>query len=59
VAAGFLIAGVSATIVGIVLPWVFARIGYDPALASGPIATVLQDMLSLATYLAAASILIF
>jgi magnesium transporter len=42
-----------------VLPWAFARIGYDPALASGPIATVLQDTLSLATYFAAASILIF
>jgi magnesium transporter len=59
VAAGVLIAGVAATIVGILLPWTFARIGYDPALASGPIATVLQDTLSLATYFAVASILIF
>lgn len=59
VAVSVLAAGVTATIVGIVLPWAFAKIGYDPALASGPIATVLQDMLSLASYFLAASLLIF
>jgi magnesium transporter len=59
VALAVLLAGVIATMVGIVLPWGFAKIGYDPALASGPIATVLQDMLSLTCYFAIASMLIF
>jgi magnesium transporter len=59
VALAVLVAGVTATVVGIVMPWGFARIGCDPALASGPIATVLQDMLSLAAYFLTASLLIF
>jgi magnesium transporter len=59
VAMALLLASVIATMVGIVLPWGFARTGYDPALASGPIATVLQDMLSLSSYFLIASMLIF
>lgn len=53
------VASVVATTIGILLPWFFARMGYDPALASGPIATVIQDMLSLLTYFMAASVLVF
>lgn len=39
-----------ATTIGLALPAGFARLGWDPALASGPIATVVQDVLSLAIY---------
>jgi magnesium transporter len=59
VAIALMVASIVATAVGILLPWLFARLGYDPALASGPIATVIQDMLSLLTYFLTASVLVF
>jgi magnesium transporter len=37
-------------IVALILPWVFDKAGKDPALASGPLATVIRDVLSLAIY---------
>ena len=37
---------------GLLLPWWLARSGRDPALGSGPIATIVQDVLSLLVYLA-------
>jgi magnesium transporter len=40
------------------LPWFLDRVGADPALASGPLATVVQDLLSVAIYLAIASALL-
>jgi magnesium transporter len=40
------------------LPWFLDRMGADPALASGPIATVVQDLLSVAIYLIIATILL-
>jgi len=52
-------AGALATSVGFLLPLAMARLGTDPAWGSGPIATVLQDVLSLAIYFGIASILIF
>jgi magnesium transporter len=42
----------TATAVGITLPWVFDRLGIDPAVGSGPLATVLQDLFSIWVYLA-------
>jgi magnesium transporter len=39
-----------ATIVAMALPWTMDRIGRDPAYGSGPLATVIQDLLSLAVY---------
>jgi magnesium transporter len=48
-----------ATSIGLLLPWVFARLGYDPALGSGPLATVVQDVLSLLIYFLVASALVF
>lgn len=39
-----------ATIVAMVLPWAMARTGRDPAFGSGPLATVVQDLLSLLIY---------
>jgi magnesium transporter len=47
-----------ATTLGLCLPWAFARVGWDPAHASGPIGTILQDVLSLAIYFAAATIIL-
>jgi magnesium transporter len=44
------ITAVVATLVASVLPLGLARLGADPALASGPVATVLQDILSVAIY---------
>jgi magnesium transporter len=48
-----------ATTIGLLLPALFARLGYDPALGSGPIATVVQDVLSLLIYFLVASALLF
>lgn len=44
-----------ASIVAMALPWVFQRIGADPAFGSGPLATVIQDLLSIVVYLAIAT----
>lgn len=44
--------------IGIVLPWAFHRFGADPAVASGPLATVIRDVLSLCIYLVIASLLL-
>jgi magnesium transporter len=41
----------TSTLVAMVLPWLFARFGIDPAYGSGPLATVIQDLLSVAVYL--------
>jgi magnesium transporter len=38
-----------------VFPWLLDRAGRDPAYGSGPIATVIQDALSLAIYFAMVS----
>jgi magnesium transporter len=43
-----------ATIVAMTLPWLFQRAGIDPAFGSGPLATVIQDLLSIAVYFAIA-----
>jgi magnesium transporter len=45
-------AGAVASALGLALPWWLARSGRDPALGSGPLATVIQDVLSLLVYLA-------
>jgi magnesium transporter len=42
----------TATVVALSLPWVFHRFGKDPAFGTGPLATVIQDLLSIAIYLA-------
>jgi len=47
-----------ATVVAMSLPWLISRLGRDPAFGSGPLATVIQDVLSLLIYfLIAAAIL--
>ena len=52
VALAILIAGGVATTLGLVLPWVLQRLGSDPAFGSGPLATIIQDVLSIAIYFA-------
>lgn len=44
-----------ATTVATVLPRLLARFGSDPAFGSGPLATIVQDLLSIAVYLAIAT----
>lgn len=53
VVAGFLAGGI-----GLLLPWTLARMGRDPALGSGPVATVIQDVLSLVVYFGTVSVLL-
>jgi len=51
VATAILAAGTMAAGLGLALPWWIARSGRDPAFGSGPLATVIQDILSLLVYL--------
>lgn len=44
-----------ATGMAIILPWLISRLGADPAFGSGPLATVIQDLLSIVIYLGIAS----
>jgi magnesium transporter len=59
VALALVVASSVATTIGLLLPALFARLGSDPALGSGPIATVVQDVLSLLIYFLVASVLLF
>ena len=45
----------TATVAAMALPWLLDRAGLDPAFGSGPLATVVQDLASIAIYLAIAS----
>lgn len=47
-----------ASALGLVLPWLLSRFGCDPAYGSGPIATIVQDVLSLIVSFVAVSGLI-
>ena len=44
----------TATVVAMALPYGFNRLGRDPAFGSGPLATVIQDLLSILIYFAIA-----
>ena len=46
------LAGASAvaSVLGLLLPWLLGRLGSDPAYGSGPLATIVQDVLSLLIY---------
>lgn len=52
------VTAVVATIMASLLPMGLARLGADPALASGPVATVVQDILSVGIYLMIATALL-
>jgi magnesium transporter len=45
----------TATVAAMVLPWLFDASGLDPAFGSGPLATVIQDLLSILIYFAIAT----
>lgn len=52
VAAALFAASVIASMLGLLLPWLLARLGADPAFGSGPLATIIQDVLTIAIYFA-------
>lgn len=47
-----------ASVVAMALPYGLARLGRDPAFGSGPLATVIQDLLSVIVYFAVATALV-
>lgn len=46
----------SSIITGLLVPYLFSRIRLDPANASGPVATILQDIVSITIYLGVATV---
>lgn len=50
VAVAMFAASAIATCVAMLLPWTLHRLGKDPAFGSGPIATVIQDLLTVSIY---------
>ena len=48
----------TATVAAMALPWLFDVFGLDPAFGSGPLATVIQDLLSIWIYLFIATLVI-
>jgi magnesium transporter len=50
--------GAVSAVVGFLLPWSFQRAGLDPALGSGPMCTIIQDVASLSIYFMLVSALI-
>jgi magnesium transporter len=56
VALAILAAGTIAATVGLTLPWILSRWGLDPAFGSGPLATIIQDVLSILIYLGAVAL---
>jgi magnesium transporter len=58
VALAVLAASTIATMVALALPWLLNRLGKDPAFGSGPMATVIQDLLSIVIYLSAVTVLL-
>lgn len=47
-----------ATLVAMVLPAIFQRLGRDPAFGSGPLVTVIQDISSILVYLAVTAVIV-
>lgn len=55
----FLFAACSvASVLAMALPWLLNRLGQDPAFGSGPLATVVQDLVSIAVYLLTSLIIV-
>jgi magnesium transporter len=50
VAVSLFAASLTASLLGLMLPWALGRMGFDPALGSGPVGTILQDVLTLLIY---------
>jgi magnesium transporter len=47
-----------ATLIALVLPSLLHRLGHDPAFGSGPLATVIQDVLTILIYFATVAALL-
>ncbi|MEU8398333.1 magnesium transporter [Nonomuraea sp. NPDC048892] len=47
-----------ASVLAMALPWLLNRLGQDPAFGSGPLATVVQDLVSIAVYLLTSLIIV-
>jgi magnesium transporter len=58
VALSILAACATASFVALSLPWFLNRLGIDPAFGSGPLATVIQDLLSVIIYLVIATAMV-
>lgn len=58
VAVALFAASAIATAIAMVLPSLFSHFGVDPAFGSGPLATVVQDLLTIAIYLEAARLIL-
>ena len=58
VAIAIFAAGSVAAFVGLIFPWLLSHAGWDPAYGSGPVATIVQDMLSLVVYFAAVLVIV-
>ncbi len=58
VALALVLASGVATTIGLFLPWLLFRAGKDPAFGSGPVATIIQDVLSLLIYFTIVSLLL-
>ena len=55
---GLFFAILSSLVTGLLVPYFFGRIKMDPANASGPIATTIQDVLSIVIYFAIATLIL-
>ena len=58
VALSIVCAGAVASVVGLLLPWSLSNRSLDPAYGSGPIATIIQDVLSVAIYFAMVNVFV-
>ena len=58
VSLALLTAGSVATTIGFLFPWTFFRLGRDPALGSGPLATIFQNVLTLVVYYFTVSLIV-
>ena len=58
VSIALLVSASIATLIAMTLPYALQRLGRDPAFGAGPLATVIQDLLSLAAYFAVAAALV-
>jgi magnesium transporter len=59
VSAALASASTVAAVLGLTLPWLLSRMGLDPAYGSGPLATIVQDVLSLLIYFAFVTLIVF
>jgi magnesium transporter len=57
VAVSVLLAGTLASALGLLLPWMLSRTRVDPAFGTGPVATIIQDVATIAIYLTVMTVL--